>query len=185
MNKVWIFDIDGTLADNEHRQHHLADGKKEWDAFFAKQHLDEPYQPVLDVLHALANDRLGDKVIIVTARDERFREDTLAWVNKHIPWMSSEDVYMRPFGFRGNDDTMKVGILSSATSLVRSFDMIDLTTEGKQYIVYSKNDANKFTLSFRSWTDVENYIATEKGVYKIMSVESYEIPLTGLKVAVP
>lgn len=63
--------------------------------------------------------------------------------------------------------------------------MIDLTTEGKQYIVYSKNDANKFTLSFRSWTDVENYIATEKGVYKIMSVESYEIPLTGLTLAVP
>ena len=44
MNKVWVFDIDGTLADNEHRMHHL-DGKKEWDAFFAKQHLDEPYQP--------------------------------------------------------------------------------------------------------------------------------------------
>jgi hypothetical protein len=40
-------------------------------------------------------------------------------------------------------------------------------------------------MSFRSWDDVEQYIATEKGVSKIMSVESYEIPLTGLKVAVP
>ena len=79
MNKVWVFDIDGTLADNEHRMHHL-DGKKEWDAFFSKQHLDEPYQPVIDVLHALANDRPGDAVIIVTARDERFREETLEWL---------------------------------------------------------------------------------------------------------
>ena len=63
--------------------------------------------------------------------------------------------------------------------------MIDLTKEGKQYIVYSKSGANQFTMSFRSWNDVEQYIATEKGVYKIMSVEAYEIPLTGLKVAVP
>ncbi len=63
--------------------------------------------------------------------------------------------------------------------------MIDLTKEGKQFIVYSKSRANQFTMSFRSWDDVEQYIATEKGVSKIMSVESYEIPLTGLKVAVP
>mgnify|MGYP003333359225 FL=1 len=60
--------------------------------------------------------------------------------------------------------------------------MIDLTKEGKQYIVYSKSGANQFTMSFRSWNDVEQYIATEKGVYKIMSVEAYDIPLTGLKV---
>ena len=111
MNKVWIFDIDGTLADNEHRMHHLEDGKKEWDAFFSKQHLDEPYQPVIDVLHALEIARPDDKIIIVTARDERYREDTLNWIYQHIPWMSSEDVYMRPHGFRGNDDLMKVGII--------------------------------------------------------------------------
>ena len=112
MNKLWVFDIDGTLADNEHRMHHL-DGKKEWDAFFAKQHLDEPYQPVIDVLHALANDRPGDEVIIVTARDERFRDETLVWLNQHIPWMSNDKMYMRPRGFRGDDHKMKVDIIKN------------------------------------------------------------------------
>lgn len=112
MKKVWVFDIDGTLADNAHRMHHL-DGKKEWDAFFAKQHLDEPYQPVIDVLHALANDRPGDAVIIVTARDERFREDSLEWLNKHIPWISHDLMFMRPAGDRGNDDVMKVQIIKN------------------------------------------------------------------------
>ena len=111
MQKVWVFDIDGTLADNEHRMHHLDNGKKEWDAFFSKQHLDEPYQPVIDVLHALANNRPGDEVIIVTARDERFREETLKWINKHIAWISNDHVYMRPLGFRGDDDKMKVKII--------------------------------------------------------------------------
>jgi len=113
MNKVWVFDIDGTLADNEHRMHHLDNGKKEWDAFFAKQHLDEPFQPVIDVLHALANDRPDDAVIIVTARDERFREDTLEWLNRHIPWISHDHMYMRPRGFRGDDDKMKVDIIKT------------------------------------------------------------------------
>ena len=62
---------------------------------------------------------------------------------------------------------------------------IDFTVEGKRYIVLSKREGNTFQIAFRSWTDVENYIATEKGVYKIVSVECYDIPLTGLKVAVP
>ena len=112
VNKVWVFDIDGTLADNDHRQH-LLEGKKDWDAFFALQHKDEPYQPVLDVLHALANDRPGDEVIIVTARDERFREETLEWLNRHIPWMSNDKMYMRPLGHRGDDDKLKVQIIKT------------------------------------------------------------------------
>jgi hypothetical protein len=63
--------------------------------------------------------------------------------------------------------------------------MPDLTKEGKQYIVMSKREGNTFQMSFASWSAVENYIAFEKGVYKIVSMECYDIPLTGLKVAVP
>ena len=113
MKKVWVFDIDGTLADNDHRQHYLS-GNKNWDAFFAEQHKDEPYQAVLDVLHALAYDRvkmLGDKIIIVTARDERFRNDTHDWLNKHIEFDLTDSVFMRPLGHRGNDDILKVDII--------------------------------------------------------------------------
>lgn len=59
--------------------------------------------------------------------------------------------------------------------------MIDLMQEGKQYIVYIKEGSNTYQTAFRSWNDVENFIAICSGVYKIMSVEAYEIPLTGLK----
>ena len=111
MNKVWVFDIDGTLADNVHRQHHIT-GNKNWDAFFAEQHKDEPYEAVLDVLHALAFD--GHKAIVVTARDERFRADTLEWLNKHIEYeFPSEDLYMRPLGNRDDDDYLKVLIIEN------------------------------------------------------------------------
>jgi FMN phosphatase YigB (HAD superfamily) len=113
MNKLWVFDIDNTLANVHHRWHHLRNGKKNWDAFFAEQIKDEPYQPVLDVLHALANDRLGDEIIVVTGRDERFREVSLEWLNRHVEWFSNDCLYMRPGGNREDDDVLKVNIIKN------------------------------------------------------------------------
>lgn len=117
MNKVWIFDIDGTLANVHHRWHHInGGGKKNWDAFFADQIKDEPYQPVMDILHALVSHYVDgrNKVIFVTARDERFREVSLQWLNRHIKYkVSDEDLYMRPAGNRENDDLIKVRIIKT------------------------------------------------------------------------
>lgn len=59
--------------------------------------------------------------------------------------------------------------------------MIEDLCEGKTYTVLSKKEGNKFSINFRSWNDVEKYLEAEEGVYKILSIELYEIPLTGLK----
>ena len=113
MRKLWVFDIDNTLANVHHRWEHLRGDKKDWETFFSLQHLDEPYQPVLDVLHALANDRLQDEIIVVTGRDERFREVSLEWLNRHVEWFSNDKLYMRPAGNREDDDVLKVKIVKS------------------------------------------------------------------------
>lgn len=115
MKKLWVFDIDNTLANVHHRWHHLREGNKNWDDFFAEQYKDEPYQAVLDVLHALAYDRskmLGDKIIVVTGRDERHRKVTLEWLKRHIDYeFLNEDLHMRPNGNREDDNTLKVKII--------------------------------------------------------------------------
>ena len=113
MNKLWVFDIDNTLANVHHRWSHLKGEKKDWETFFSLQHLDEPYQPVLDVLHALANDRLGDEIIVVTGRDERFRKVSLEWLNRHVEWFSNDKLFMRPGGNREDDDVLKVKIVKN------------------------------------------------------------------------
>lgn len=58
--------------------------------------------------------------------------------------------------------------------------MIETSAEGKSYIVCSKNESGSFRMRMQ-WEEVEEYVANEPGVYKIMVIECYEIPLTGLK----
>ena len=113
MNKLWVFDIDNTLANVHHRWDHLRGEMKDWKKFFAEQHKDEPYQAVFDVLHALANDE-NNSIIVVTGRDEMFREVSLEWLNRHINYeFPSEDLHMRPAGNREDDHTLKVKIVKS------------------------------------------------------------------------
>lgn len=112
MNKLWIFDIDNTLANVHHRWHHLHKDKKDWKSFFEEQHKDEPYQAVFDVLASLAKD--GHKIIVVTGRDERFRDVSLEWINRHVHYdFPSEDLYMRPAGNREDDHKLKVNIINN------------------------------------------------------------------------
>ena len=113
MNKVWIFDIDNTLANVDHRWHHLRDGNRNWKGWFDEQHKDEPYDAVFDVFHALAFDRADDEFIVVTGRDERFREVSLEWLNRHVEWFANENLYMRPGGNREDDDKLKVNIVKN------------------------------------------------------------------------
>ncbi len=53
MTKIVIFDIDGTLADNSHRQHFLEGGKKDWKGFFDAMVDDQPNINVLRLFDAI------------------------------------------------------------------------------------------------------------------------------------
>jgi uncharacterized HAD superfamily protein len=90
MNKeVVMVDIDGTIADNEHRVHHYHN--KDWLTFFAEAIHDTPIMPVIRIIQALARDHA---IVICTARPEHLREDTEEWLVKYnIPF---DALYMRP-----------------------------------------------------------------------------------------
>lgn len=111
MNKVWIFDVDGTLANNEHRVRHLTQHtRKDWDAFFAEQHLDDPYVPVFDIMKSL--EMRGDICIIITGRDEKYRETTLKWINEHHDGVFHDyNLYMRPHNDHRDDFVIKLEII--------------------------------------------------------------------------
>lgn len=86
MKNIIVCDLDGTLANCEHRVHHVQGKPKNWDAFYAGVK-DDTINPavyaVLDRFTAYGNPRLG--VIFCSGRPERCRADTVEWLlQQHI-----------------------------------------------------------------------------------------------------
>jgi uncharacterized HAD superfamily protein len=73
-----IFDVDGTLLDIGTRRQHMEGGisTMNWEKFMdpAEMAKDVPNQPVVDI--AIAMEKAGHEIIVVSARNERHREVT-------------------------------------------------------------------------------------------------------------
>ena len=84
-----VIDMDGTLSNCVHRQHHAEQGQ--WDEFHSRLMEDETYYDVQWFLEKLPN---TIEVIIVTGRSEAYREKTFAWL--HDNKILVDRVLMRP-----------------------------------------------------------------------------------------
>ena len=99
---AYIFDIDGTLADNGHRAHFIRQEPKDWDSFYDINRVlkDKPIPHMVSLARTL---HYADKAIVFsTGRPERLRLPTVKWLYYHVigdpyktPWLS-ERLYMRP-----------------------------------------------------------------------------------------
>ena len=89
MKPLYIFDLDGTLALTEHRQHILDDKARpdRWKVFFAACVNDLPNVPVIETLHRL---RLMADVYIWSGRSSEVRKQTIDWLAEHTALMSHE-----------------------------------------------------------------------------------------------
>lgn len=76
-----ICDIDGTVADCEHRKHHLNGEKKDWKAFFADMANDTPRTEVIEQVREYQDK--GHQIIFVSARPEDYRDVTERWLIEH------------------------------------------------------------------------------------------------------
>lgn len=105
--KCYLVDIDGTIANTEHRIHYITNGHKDWSKWHANAHKDEPITEIIDILEmASAN---GIKIVLCTARDEKCRQDTIDWLKANK--VSYDALYMRKLGDRRDDDICKFELL--------------------------------------------------------------------------
>ncbi|QGV77389.1 LNS2 domain-containing protein [Streptomyces ficellus] len=75
-----VFDLDNTLSDTRHRQHHLDRRPRDWDAFFTAA----PHDPPLATGVRLCREAAADcDIVYLTGRPERCRADTVAWLAAH------------------------------------------------------------------------------------------------------
>jgi predicted kinase len=75
--KVVVCDLDGTLCDCEHRRKYSHGETKDWDTFFSLITWDTLRKDVRDMLPVDPKE-----IILVSARPEKYRDLTLAWLNK-------------------------------------------------------------------------------------------------------
>lgn len=94
---VCIFDIDGTLANCDHRLHHVKNKPKNWEAFYSGCMDDLVIWPVAKMLELFSNNHL---IYIVTGRPERNRNLTESWLNKN-------KIYFDKLIMRGDRDFRK------------------------------------------------------------------------------
>lgn len=111
MRPLYIFDLDGTLADMEHRLHFIKRPEPDWRAFFAACGADTPIEANLTTLRTLAKNA---EVWIWTGRSEEVREPTRKWLMDNRvfhpfwnPFKAPEQLLMRPVGDHRPDDVLK------------------------------------------------------------------------------
>ncbi len=78
--KKIICDIDGTIADNNHRQSLLDNNN--WDKFFLEMKNDLPIYPVINKV--IDEFRDGKEIIFLTGRPSNYEKETNEWLKKYF-----------------------------------------------------------------------------------------------------
>jgi phosphoglycolate phosphatase-like HAD superfamily hydrolase len=103
-----VFDIDGTLANIEHRLDYVRCKPKNWAAFDAGIPNDKVNKPVAEVFDTMVMG--GHNVILASGRNERSRQATEDWLRKN-GFGHYDKLYMRKADDFRSDDIVKQEIL--------------------------------------------------------------------------
>lgn len=136
-----IVDIDGTLANCEHRVHHIqgmsdakATFKADWDAFYENCGRDEPIQPIIDMVRGLVDADWA--IILMTGRSDKYRKQTEAWLETHDIFY--DIMLMRKHGDHTDDWKIKrewLGMLHSGRLSLRGVEPPWIAIEDRTRVV--------------------------------------------------
>lgn len=108
-----IFDVDGTLLDIGTRRQHMEGGisTMNWEKFMDPKEMakDVPNQPVVDI--AIAMEKAGHEIIVVSARNERHREVTENSLQE--AGVQFQHLFLRPDGDFRKDSEFKQEVLDA------------------------------------------------------------------------
>lgn len=108
---VVICDIDGTIADIEHRRHYVRGEVKDWKGFFSEMDKDTVREDVYTILKKKEEE--GNKIIFVSARPEDYKDVTTKWLLDNVPLKSELMLFMRRSGDTRDDTIVKEQIYNS------------------------------------------------------------------------
>lgn len=138
---IYIFDIDGTLADISHRLHFIGADKggwisstntsKDWESFYKACVDDKPILETINIARALAI--WGDTIVYSTGRSTDIFQETRTWLESHgLPYAR---IYMRPDGDHREDCVVKSELLDMIMEDYKYGGVIAGAFEDRQQVV--------------------------------------------------
>jgi uncharacterized HAD superfamily protein len=110
MRKIYVFDIDGTIADNSHRTKWVEQKPKDWKKYNETMAQDKPIDDIIELMDVFADRDWSYRIVLCTGREDVYREVTEKWLNDNdIPWNA---LYMRPAKDYRSDSIVKVELLN-------------------------------------------------------------------------
>ena len=103
-----IFDIDGTLANIDHRKHFILDRETNWQKFFDEAINDGVYADVAALADTLHNCKFP--ILLVSGRPDSHRTITEEWLRNNF--IEHEELHMRKAGDYRQDSVVKKEILA-------------------------------------------------------------------------
>lgn len=100
-----LCDLDGTLANIEHRLQYAKGEQKDWGTFFALIRLDKVRDEVY--MQILEKQYEGYEVILVSARPDTYRTVTRDWLDLYSPALKYKTLIMRRGGDKRPDTMVK------------------------------------------------------------------------------
>lgn len=143
----FIFDFDGTLCLNHHRDP-LVPSKNNrdpeaWNRYFRACVSDEPNLPVITIFRSLVHQYgMDGRVQIWTGRSDSVRQESVTWLNGNIPGFSEKAfnriLRMRPVGDFRPDDKLKLVWLN------------ELNADGQARLIAVFDDRDKVVAMWRA-----------------------------------
>lgn len=106
-----ICDIDGTVADIQHRRHFLEGEKKDWKSFFEAMHADTPRSDIINEVQGYHI--AGYDVVFVSGRPDNYRAMTEEWLDRHVGLVLPPLLIMRRHNDGRPDTEVKKQILDT------------------------------------------------------------------------
>jgi hydroxymethylpyrimidine pyrophosphatase-like HAD family hydrolase len=121
--KLFVIDIDGTLADCSHRLHLVPrKGKRDYDAFYRAAWLDTTTK-ICDKITEIVRRDYGADILVVTGRPEKEREATLNWLYNNVRFGQSFTLLMRKNGDMRKSHVVKRELLAESKFLLSEYDV--------------------------------------------------------------
>lgn len=102
-----IFDLDGTLANIEHRLCYINSKPKNYKAFHKECVNDSPIWSIIEIARTLKRD--GHRIIICSGRSDEVEAETRDWLS--FVDVEFDGLYMRPAGDYRKDSELKALML--------------------------------------------------------------------------